>query len=77
MVFTRRPSDEYQPAFCAIPSRTNLNDSGLVCVPYAHLAKKSFDLLKHHVSPIVYTNLLLPYSFSSFYTLHSLTPLLL
>jgi len=58
-------------------SRTNLNDSGLVCVPYAHLAKKSFDLLKHHVSPIVYTNLLLPYSFSSFYTLHSLTPLLL
>jgi hypothetical protein len=77
VVFTRRPSYEYQPALCAIPRFTNLNNRCLVCVSYVQLAKESFYLLKHHVSPIVYT-VVLPSCFaSSFYTLHSLTPLLL
>ena len=39
-------------------------------------AYKCPDLVKHLVSPIVCTNLLLSYSASSFYTLHSLMHLL-
>jgi hypothetical protein len=62
MLIASRLSDEYQPALCAIPRFTNLNNRCLVGVLYVQLAKESFDLLKHRASSIFYTTLLLPCS---------------
>jgi len=63
---------EYQLALSAVPRRALGNDVGLVF----YSSKECAYLIKH-LSPIVCIVLLLSYSASSFYTPHSLTPLLL